>query len=236
MNHIATFAVVIPKATGMNKRVFKDKVYEELARVTRALANPHRLEIIELLAQGDYPVEQISVQTDLSVANTSQHLQVLKTAQLVDITRNGNFIYYRLANANVFKAWKALRELGMERMASIEKLVNEFRHSKFKFESVTIDALIRKIESGKVTIVDVRPETEYTKGHIPKAVSIPFHELSGRLKELPKRNEIIAYCRGPFCVFADEAVALLAKAGYKAKRLEEGFPDWAAVGLPVESN
>jgi rhodanese-related sulfurtransferase len=220
----------------MNKREFKDKVYDELAKITKALANPHRLEIIELLAQGDYAVEQISIQTDLSVANTSQHLQVLKTAQLVDVTRSGNFIHYRLANSNVFKAWKALRELGVERIATIDKLVKDFRQSKFKLESVTIDELIQKIDSGKVTILDVRPETEYGKGHIANSVSIPFDELSDRLKELPKRNEIIAYCRGPFCVFADEAVALLTKAGYKALRLEEGFPDWAVLGLPVESN
>jgi rhodanese-related sulfurtransferase len=220
----------------MNKTEFKDKVYDELAKITKALANPHRLEIIELLAQGDYPVEQISTQTNLTVANASQHLQVLKTAQLVDITRNGNFIYYRLANTNVYKAWKALRELGVERIASIEKLVREFKQSKFKFESVTIEELIKKIESGKITIVDVRPETEYRKGHIANSVSMPFGQLSDRLKELPKRNEIIAYCRGPFCVFADEAVAILTKAGYKAKRLEEGFPDWAIRGLPVESN
>lgn len=220
----------------MNKREFKDRVYDELAKITKALANPHRLEIIELLAQGDYSVEQISIQTNLSVANASQHLQVLKTAQLVGVTRNGNFIYYRLANANVFKAWKALRELGVERMASVEKLVRDFRQSKFKLESVTIDELIGKIGSGKVTILDVRPDSEYRKGHIANSISIPFDQLPERLKELPKRKEIIAYCRGPFCVFADEAVAMLSKAGYKAKRLEEGFPDWAVLGLPVESN
>jgi rhodanese-related sulfurtransferase/DNA-binding transcriptional ArsR family regulator len=220
----------------MNKRDFKDKIYNELAKITKALANPHRLEIIELLAQGDYSVEQISIQTSLSVANTSQHLQVLKTAQLVDVTRNGNFIHYRLANTNVFKAWKALRELGIERIASIEKLVKDFRQSKFKFESVTIAQLSKKIESGKITIVDVRPEIEYLKGHIANSISIPIDELSERLKELPKRNEIIAYCRGPFCVYADEAVALLTKSGYKAVRLEEGFPDWASMNLPVEVN
>ncbi|MBT1689797.1 ArsR/SmtB family transcription factor [Dawidia soli] len=220
----------------MNKREFKDKVYGELATITKALANPHRLEIIDLLAQSDYSVEQISTQTGLSMANTSQHLQVLKTAQLVDVTRNGNYIHYKLADSNVFKAWKALRELGIERIATIDKIVKDFRQSKFKFESVTIDELVHKIASGKVTILDVRPEVEYRTGHIADSISIPFDELATRLKELPKRNEIIAYCRGPFCVFADEAVALLVKAGYKAKRLEEGFPDWHLMGLPVELN
>lgn len=218
----------------MNKRDFKNKVYEELAKITKALANPHRLEIIELLAQGEFSVEQIAIQTSLSVANASQHLQVLKTAQLVDITRQGNFIHYRLANTNVFKTWKALRELGMERIATIEKLVRDFRQSKFKFESVTIDQLIMKIESGKITILDVRPEAEFNTGHIANAISIPIEQLADRMKELPKKNEIIAYCRGPFCVYADEAVAFLTKAGYKAMRLEEGFPDWSIMGLPVE--
>lgn len=220
----------------MDKRVFKDRVYNELAKITKALANPHRLEIVELLAQGEYSVEQISIQTNLSLANASQHLQVLKTAQLVDITRNGNFIHYRLADVSVFKAWKALRDLGVERIAAVEKIVKDFRRSKFQLESVTIDELIRKLNSGKVTILDVRPETEFRRGHIAKSVSIPFDELARRLKELPKRNEIIAYCRGPFCVYADEAVAHLNKAGYKAKRLEEGYPDWAVLGLPVELN
>jgi rhodanese-related sulfurtransferase/sulfur carrier protein ThiS len=220
----------------MHKREFKDKVYGELARITKSMANPHRLEIIELLAQGEFPVEQIALQTNLSVANASQHLQVLKTAQLVDIKRQGNFIFYRLANSNVFKAWRALRELGVERIAAVKKLVRDFRESKFKFESVTIDELLEKLKSNKVTIIDVRPQAEFNKGHIPNAISIPLSELKGRLSELPKRKEVVAYCRGPFCVYADEAVALLNKAGYKATRLEEGVPDWSLMGLPVEMN
>jgi rhodanese-related sulfurtransferase/DNA-binding transcriptional ArsR family regulator len=218
----------------MNKREFKNKVYQELAKITKALSNPHRLEIIELLAQGDYSVEQIAEQTNLPIANASQHLQVLKVAQLVDIKRQGNFIFYRLANNNVFKTWKALRELGVERIATIEKLVKDFRQSKFKFESVTIDELVKKLEAGKVTILDVRPQLEFNKGHIANAVSIPIDELKERMKELPKRTEIVAYCRGPFCAYADEAVAILCKAGYKAIRLEEGFPDWQIQELPVE--
>lgn len=218
----------------MNKREFKDKVYSELARITKSLANPHRLEIIELLAQGEFSVEQIATQTNLPIANASQHLQVLKGAQLVDITRNGNFIHYRLSNSNVFKTWRALRELGVERIAAIEKLVKDFRQSHFKYESVTIDELLQKIESGKVTVLDVRPETEYNKGHIADAISIPLDELKKRLNELSKRKEIVAYCRGPFCVYADEAIAILNKAGYKATRLEEGFPDWKLMNLPIE--
>jgi rhodanese-related sulfurtransferase len=218
----------------MDKREFKDKIYGELAQITKAMANPRRLEIIELLAQGEYSVEQISIQTNLSIANASQHLQVLKTAQLVDVTRQGNFILYRLANSNVFKTWKALRDLGIERIASVEKIIKDFRHSKFKLESVSIEGLVAKLTSEKITILDVRPEAEFKKGHIEKAISIPIDELRSRLKELPKRNQIVAYCRGPFCVYADEAVALLTKAGYKASRLDEGFPDWKLQNLPVE--
>lgn len=218
----------------MNKRQFKDKVYSELARITKSMANPHRMEIIELLAQGEFSVEQIADQTNLPIANASQHLQVLKNAHLVDTNRQGNFIFYRLSNNNVFKAWKALRELGVERIESIEKVVKEFRKSKFDFETATIDQLIEKLESGKVTILDVRPESEFKQGHIANAISIPVEGLSKRLKELPKRTEIIAYCRGPFCVYADDAVAMLTKAGYKATRLEEGFPDWKLLDLPIE--
>jgi rhodanese-related sulfurtransferase len=218
----------------MNKRQFKDKVYNELARITKSMANPYRMEIIELLAQGEFSVEKIAEQTNLTLANTSQHLQVLKNAQLAKINRRGNFIYYRLSNENVFKAWKGLRELGVERIASIETIVKEFRKSKSDFETVTIDELLEKLESGKVTILDVRPESEYKQGHIANAISIPVEELSKRLNELPKRGQIIAYCRGPFCVYADDAVALLSKAGYRANRLEEGFPDWKLQDLPVE--
>jgi rhodanese-related sulfurtransferase len=220
----------------VKKREFKDKVYEELARITRALANPHRLEIVELLAQGPHSVEEISIQASLTVANTSQHLQVLKTAGLVAVARDGNFVFYRLADVNVFKAWKALRDLGLERMATVEKIVNEFRHSNFKHESLTVKELLKKLKTGKVTLIDVRPEHEYQAGHIAGAVSMPMEQLTKRMKELPRSKEIIAYCRGPFCVFADEAVAQLNKAGFKAKRLEEGFPDWQVAGYPVEMN
>lgn len=218
----------------MNKREFKNEVYGELARITKSMANPRRLEIIELLAQGEFSVEQISGQTNLSIASASQHLQVLKAAQLVEINRQGNFIYYRLANNNVFKAWKALRDLGVERIATIDKLVRDFRKSKYDFETVTNDELLRKLESGKVTVLDVRPESEYKTGHIAQALSIPIDQLSKRLKELAKGTEIVVYCRGPFCVFADDAVALLSKAGYKVTRLEEGFPEWQLQELPVE--
>lgn len=219
-----------------DKRAFKDKLYTQLASLARSMANPRRMEIIELLAQGAFSVEKIATETQLSIANASQHLQVLKAAHLVEAQRHGNFIYYRLANDDVFKAWKALRTLGAERNANVEKVVRDYRNAADGHEPVTIGELIKRLKSGKVTLVDVRPEHEYNHGHIASAKSMPINELAKRLKELPRRSEIVVYCRGPFCFFADEAVAILTRAGYKARRMEEGYPDWLTKGLPVEVN
>jgi len=158
---------------------------------------------------------------------------VLKAAQLVEIQRLGNFIFYRLANPNVFRTWKALRDLGVERLPAIERLVKDFRQADYSLQSMTIAELREKTKAGLVTVLDVRPAGEYSQGHISNAISIPIGELADRLKELPKQNKIVAYCRGPFCVFADEAVALLHKEGFDAVRLTEGFPDWQLEGLPV---
>lgn len=219
----------------MEKREFKDKVYNELAQVTKALGNPGRLEIIDLLAQGPFSVEKIADQTGLSVANASQHLQVLKKARLVDISRKGNFIYYHLTSEKVFNTWRALRELGLSQNAEAEKLLHDFYHSGNQPEAVTLEELRGKIHEQDVVILDVRPGEEFNRGHIKEAVSIPGEELASRLHELPKEAEIIAYCRGPLCVYADEAVKLLMEKGFKAKRLKEGFPDWKAVGYPFET-
>lgn len=218
----------------MDKRLFKNKVYNELAKVTKAMANPRRMEIIDLLAQGPFSVEKIAEQTYLSVANASQHLQILKAARLVEISRKGNFIFYHLANEKVFEAWRALRELGLAQNAEAEKLVYDFYRSGNSMEPVTLEELNQKISDQKVIVLDVRPEEEYERGHIKKAISIPVEELAGRMKELPSEIEIIAYCRGPLCVYADEAVSLLIAKGFKAKRLKEGYPDWKAMGFPAE--
>ena len=218
----------------MNKREFKDKVYGELAKVTKALANPHRLEIIDLLAQGPFTVELIANYTGMSVANTSQHLQKLKSAKLVSISRDGNFINYTLAGENIFDAWSALRKLGQVYNDEIEKVVNDFRKGHNALESIDAESLARMIKNDGVILLDVRPEEEYSRGHIHRAISVPIEELGKKLKHLPKSKMIVAYCRGPFCVYADEAVALLKRKGYTAKRLNEGFPDWAIKGLPVE--
>jgi rhodanese-related sulfurtransferase/predicted transcriptional regulator len=220
----------------MEKRVFKDKVYSVLAKMIKAMANPHRLEIIDLLGQGEKPVEQIASETNMSIANASQHLQVLKAANLVEIRREKNFIHYRLAHEEIYKSWQNLRELGLERVAEIEKLVKDFREKKNGLEAIKLNELLIRMKSRNVVLLDVRPAKEYKNGHIPRAINIPVEELSVRLKKLPKNKEYIAYCRGPFCVFADEAVGMLTKKGFNAKRLVEGFPDWKLKGLPIQIN
>jgi len=220
----------------MEKRIFKDKVYSLLANMIGAMANPHRLEIIDLLGQGEKSVEQIASETNMAIANASQHLQVLKAENLVETRREKNFVYYRLAHEEIYKSWQKLRELGLERVAEIQKVVSDFRTGKNALEPIQLDELLKRLESSNVTMLDVRPEQEYNNGHIPKSINIPPNELSSRLKQLPKTKEYIAYCRGPFCVFADEAVNILSKKGFIARRLVEGFPDWKSRGLAIESS
>ena len=220
----------------MDKREFKDKVYGELAKVTKAIGNPHRMEIIDLLAQGPFSVENIAQQTGMSIANASQHLQVLKHARMVEVMRRGNFIYYHLSSDKVFKAWRALRELGLEQNAEAEKLIRDFYNARHQLEPVSMQELRKKMEQEEVIVLDVRPEEEYQRGHIHRAISIPIEDLNDRMQELSEKAEIIAYCRGPLCVYADEAVALLREKGYRAKRLKEGYPDWVAIGYPAEYN
>ena len=210
----------------MEKREFKDKVYTVLSRLVKAMANPHRLEIIDLLGQAERPVEEIAAETGMSVANASQHLQVLKQSHLVQVKRNGNFILYRLANDNVYKSWKDLRQIGMESLAEVEKIVKDFRAKKSSFEPVRLEDLLSRMKSSNIILLDVRPEQEFKAGHIPGSINIPIDQLPGRIGELKKSKRYIAYCRGPFCVFADDAVQLLTRKGIKANRLEEGYPDW----------
>lgn len=218
-----------------NKRQFKDELYGQFARIGKALSNPHRLEIVELLAQGERTVEDLAAEANLPIANASQHLQVLRAAQLVDVRRNGLYAYYRLSNERVFHVWQALRDLGDQQLAEVGRLVGDFLQERSPLQSVNAAELVERMEAGDVLILDVRPELEYRSGHIPEARSIPIDELETRLGELPRKKEIIAYCRGPYCVFADEAVTLLRKHGYRARRLTDGLPDWQAANLPVES-
>lgn len=219
----------------MEKRAFKNKVYQHLAGMIKALGNPHRLEILELLAQQSYPVEEIANQTEMSVANTSQHLQVMKRAQLVESRRDGVTMYYSLNGENVYKAWKALRDLGLEKNAELERTLRDFRESRQAMEALTVSELFDKMKEKQVHIIDVRPVQEYERGHIASARSIPVEQLEEHLQDLPENDEIVVYCRGPFCVFADDAVKLLTSKGFNVKRLEEGFPDWNLKGLDVES-
>lgn len=217
-----------------SKRIFKDKVYAELAKTTKAMGNPHRMEIIDLLAQGPFTVETIANCTGMTVANASQHLQVLKSARLVEITRKGNFIHYHLAGQQVFAAWRSLRELGMEHNAEAEKLIRDFRNGHHNVEAASAEELLSKINSEQIIVLDVRPGHEYNRGHIHRALCIPIDELEKRIGELSKGKHIIAYCRGPLCVYADEAVELLTRNGYNASRMDEGYPDWKMKGFPVE--
>ena len=219
----------------MEKRIFKDKVYSILATMIKAMANPHRLEIVDLLGQGEKTVEEIAYETGMSIANTSQHLQVLKAANLVEIRRERNFIHYKLAHGEIYKSWQMLRELGLKHIAEMEKLVKDFREKRNSLEVLRMDELLTRMKSKNVVVLDVRPAIEFKNGHISGAINIPVEELATKLKKLPKNKEYVAYCRGPFCVFADDAVNILTKKGFKAKRLVEGFPDWKMQGLPIET-
>jgi rhodanese-related sulfurtransferase/predicted transcriptional regulator len=216
------------------KREFKNELFEQFARVGKALASGRRLEIVELLAQRERTVEEVARLADLSVANASQHLKLLRSAGLVEARKGGLFVRYRLADERVFRLWQALRDLGENRIAEIDRVVHSFLTDRKSLKAISTEELKRRPKDRSVVVLDVRPPDEYRAGHIPGARSIPVSELEARLKELPKNQEIVAYCRGPYCVLADEAVALLRARGLKALRLEQGFPDWKAQGFPVE--
>lgn len=216
-------------------RRFKNAIYEQFARVGKALATPHRIELVELLSQGPRTVETLARMTDMSLANTSQHLQVLRGAGLLVATKEGLFVTYRLADPSVADLLLALRKVAETRLAEVAKITRAFLAENALLEPVDEDALRRKVRKGEVTLLDVRPPEEYEAGHIPGALSMPLPELARRLSDLPKRREVVAYCRGPYCVLAVEAVKLLRARGFKAVRLEEGVLDWAALGLKVEA-
>jgi rhodanese-related sulfurtransferase len=215
-------------------RLFKDKLFEQFARVGKALANQHRLELLDLLAQGERTVEDLAREAGMSVANTSRHLQELRVARLVEVRREGLYGYYRLADERVFAAWRAIRDLGEERLAEIDRLVGTYLTDRDSLDAVCAEELLAKMREEGVVVLDVRPEEEYRSGHIPGARSVPVERLEAYLEEIPRDREVVAYCRSPYCVFSDEAVALLRSRGYRARRLQEGLPDWRAAGLPVE--
>ena len=216
-----------------HKRQFKAALYEQFARISRALANPHRLELLDLLTQGERSVEDLARETALSIANASQHLQTLRAAQLVSVRREGLYAYYRLADPSVQDLWLALRTVGETQLADLHQVVDTFLADRSQFQAIALDDLRQRLEQEAVVLLDVRPSREYTAGHLPQARSIPIEELTARLGELPREQPIVAYCRGPYCVFADEAVALLTAQGYTAYRLDAGVPEWQARGYPV---
>lgn len=217
-------------------RGFKDAIYEQLARVGKAVSAPKRLELLDLLCQGPRTVEALAQQAAMSVANASQHLQVLRAARLVDAEKQGLHVEYRLADDEVCRFFVALRGLAEMRLAEVEQVTREFLDARGGMEVVEdAEELLRRVKNGEVTVIDVRPAEEYQAGHLPNALSIPVGELEARLKELPKRRDIVAYCRGPYCVMAMEAVELLRKKGFKAHRMEQGVADWRARGWRVAS-
>lgn len=217
-------------------RLFKDLLFEQLARIARALANPHRLELVDLLAQGERNVEELARETAMSVASTSQHLQALRGARLVSVRRQGPYAFYALVDPGVFYLWQSIRDLGERRLAEIDRLVKTYLADRSLLEPVTAGELLERMRHGEVTVIDVRPAIEFAAGHVTDAHSVPISELEVRLQEIPREREVVAYCRGPFCVFADEAVAVLHAHGYKARRLDVGFPDWKAAGCPVSGS
>jgi rhodanese-related sulfurtransferase/DNA-binding transcriptional ArsR family regulator len=215
-------------------RQFKDAIYAQFARLGKAVAAPKRLELLDLLCQSPRTVEALADQAAISVANTSQHLQVLRAAGLVAADKKGLYVEYRLADDEVARFFIGLRGLAESRLAEVERVTREYVERRGTMEGIQGEELMRRVKRGEVTVLDVRPVEEYRAGHIPGALSIPVDELKTRLKELPKTREVVAYCRGPYCVMAVEAVALLRKKGFKAQRMELGVVDWRARGWRVD--
>ena len=215
-------------------RDFKNRLYAQFARIGKALGSPHRLELLELLGQGERTVDSLAGELGASSANVSQHLQGLRQAALVESRKQGQFVYYRLADPAITDLCRALRTVSERRLADLDRLVRD-HFGERPGEPVSMQELLKRARSADVVILDTRPASEYEAGHIAGAISVPVADLRRRLKELPRSKEYVAYCRGPYCVYADEAVALLQSKGRRARRLLDGFPEWRAAGLPVET-
>ena len=215
-------------------REFKDGLYGQFARIGKALSSPHRLEILELLAQGERTVDSLAREVGGSLANTSQHLQALRQAALVQSRKDGLFVSYRLSDPTVFSLCMAIRSVAEQQLADLERLVREHFGGRSDAEAVEMRELLKRARSKSVIVLDTRPSNEYAAGHIAGAISVPVDDLQRRLRQLPKGKEYVAYCRGPYCVYADRAVEILRSTGRRARRLREGFPEWRAAGLPVE--
>lgn len=215
----------------------KEELFDEFARIGQALASGRRIEIIDVLANGERTVESLAAAVGLSVANASQHLQVLRACGLVSSRRQGTFVHYRLASPSVFTFWAALRALAAERSAAVERLISAYVGPLEELEPIGRDELLERLRSREPPLLlDVRPVEEYEAAHLPGAISLPLPELEHRLQQLPRDRLVVAYCRGPCCALAPEAVRLLRRRGYRARPLEEGLPEWVASGLPVEGS
>lgn len=212
-------------------RKIKNALYEQFSRTTKALSNPKRIEIIDLLSQGEKTVETIAEQTDLGIKNTSAQLKELKSASLVDSRKDGKYVYYFIADDEVIALWQNLRTFSEHRFSEIQKIAKEAFQNTDELEDVNRKTLLARIRKGEVILLDVRPVDEYEAGHIPFAISIPSSEIAKRLKEIPKDKEIVAYCRGPYCFMAKTAVDILRKKGFKASRLKDSVHDWQGVHL-----
>ena len=220
----------------MAHRELKDPLYAQFARIGHAVASPKRIELLDLLAQGEKTVETLAEQTATPVKNTSAHLRVLRQAGLVETRREGTYVYYRVAGPDVSDFVRRLQTLARGRLAEVERVAQLYVDGRDELEPVSLRELRRRMREGDVTLIDVRPEEEFRAGHIPGALSIPVAQLKRRLDEIPKRCEVVAYCRGPYCVYSVEAVGILRKHGYRARRAAEGLPAWRASGLPVVSD
>lgn len=218
----------------MDHRTFKTEINDQFARIAKAIANPHRLELVDLLAQGERSVEALAQETALSVANASQHLQALREAHLIVGRKEGLRVYYRLSDPAVYKLVQVIRDIAEHQLADVERIVKTYMTERATMDPVTLNELLSRLHEPGLVILDVRPALEFAQGHIAGARSIPIDELENRLNELPKEQEIVAYCRGAYCIFADEAVELLAAHGYPVRRMQQGYPDWALAPLPTE--
>jgi rhodanese-related sulfurtransferase len=211
----------------------KQRIYEQFARIGKALASPARLELLDLLQQGERSVEELAREAELSIANTSQHLQVLHAARLVDSRRAAQRIFYRIASPSVDGLWRALRATGESQLAELDQVARDYLEGRDDFVPIGQKELLRGLKEGRVVLIDVRPRQEYEAQHIEGAVSVPLDELDTFARAAPRRKQVVAYCRGPYCVYALQAVKRLRKRGIDAVRLDDGVPEWRAAGLPV---
>jgi rhodanese-related sulfurtransferase/DNA-binding transcriptional ArsR family regulator len=217
----------------MEGREAKDLLYEQFARAAKAASSPKRIELLELLAQGEHTVEALARGTGMGVTSTSSHLQVLRGARLVETRKDGTKVFYRLAGDEVAVFVVALRDLARSRLAEVDRVVRDYFVARDALEPVSRAELVERAGQGAVVILDVRPAGEFAAGHIPGALSVPLEELDAALGRLPRRSQIVAYCRGPYCVLAPQAVERLRAQGFRARRLADGMPEWCLAGLPV---